>query len=750
MRRRVTVSLLTGVIALLVIIGSLGFVKFVHDSLWAQSVDAILEVTAQGQNALDTFFQKDLDTLDLFVDELREQSPDNKQRVEEKIQLFNQNDDGAVYLIVNLQTGEVHRNDGSQGLVITQDQMEEVKSHAERGVLRPFLDEVPGVNMTGVYELFTFADGTPALARKSRPVQQVADQFSLSFYENSGFSYVVDTDGAIVVRSSHRNSNRTIANIYDLVEHEGNDAELVASFRAALDGERRGVALFTYLDEEYVFCYTPLESTDGWDLVSVVPNNVVMKQTNDVLQSTFFLCAAIVAGLLIILIVFWQTSKEHHKQIEHIAYYDKLTGLYSPAKFELEGNRVLKNLRERASRTHDGIMIGYLNIADFKLINDVDGYQRGDEVLCEVSSLLKTSCEPDGFAGRMTADHFVVLVPYHNEDEAIARIRAVVEQIHTIVAAGKRLVMHVGLCSSSEAPEVQNVNELADRARIAKTEGRHSGQTVCVFNNSMRETMLRRAELERAMEGALERGEFFPLIQPKFSPDGTRVLGGEALVRWKRSDEDIVRPDEFIPLFEQNGFIVKLDEFMFESVCRMLRTRLDAGLPVVPISVNISRLHLHRSSFVSTYVSIKNRYCIPDELAELELTESMVLEDLDNAIAVINELRTAGFRCSIDDFGSGQSSLNALKDLPADVLKLDRAFLLERDHSEKEEVVVRTVIDMARKLHMRTVMEGVETEDQLAFIKTTTCDMIQGFVFSRPISQDEFNHLLDANAEPSL
>lgn len=243
MRRRVTVSLLTGVIALLVIIGSLGFVKFVHDSLWAQSVDAILEVTAQGQNALDTFFQKDLDTLDLFVDELREQSPDNKQRVEEKIQLFNQNDDGAVYLIVNLQTGEVHRNDGSQGLVITQDQMEEVKSHAERGVLRPFLDEVTGVNMTGVYELFTFADGTPALARKSRPVQQVADQFSLSFYENSGFSYVVDTDGAIVVRSSHRNSNRTIANIYDLVEHEGNDAELVASFRAALDGERRGVAL---------------------------------------------------------------------------------------------------------------------------------------------------------------------------------------------------------------------------------------------------------------------------------------------------------------------------------------------------------------------------------------------------------------------------------------------------------------------------------------------------------------------------
>ena len=217
------------------------------------------------------------------------------------------------------------------------------------------------------------------------------------------------------------------------------------------------------------------------------------------------------------------------------------------------------------------------------------------------------------------------------------------------------------------------------------------------------------------------------------------MLGGEALVRWNRPGQGIVNPGDFIPLFEENGFIVKLDEFMFECVCRMLRERLDAGLPVVPISVNV----LHRPSFVPTYVRIKNAYRIPDDLAELELTENMVLEDLDNAVTVIDALRAAGFRSSIDDFGSGQSSLNALKDLPVDVLKLDRTFLLEQARSDKEEVIVRTVIDMARKLDMKTVMEGVETQEQLAFLQSTSCDMIQGFVFSRPIAVGDFLDLVD-------
>lgn len=376
-------------------------------------------------------------------------------------------------------------------------------------------------------------------------------------------------------------------------------------------------------------------------------------------------------------------------------------------------------------------------------MNDIDGYQRGDDILREVSRILREECGADGIACRSSADHFLLMLPYRTSLEIEQRCGHIVERTRRIVAAGKPLSLRIGICCSTDAPDAKTVTELTDRARIAKTQGRLMGAHLCLFNASMRDAMLRRADIERAMEGALAAGEFFPLIQPKFSTDGTRVLGGEALVRWNRPGQGIVNPGDFIPLFEENGFIVKLDEFMFECVCRMLRERLDAGLPVVPISVNVSRVHLHRPSFVPTYVRIKNAYRIPDDLAELELTENMVLEDLDNAVTVIDALRAAGFRSSIDDFGSGQSSLNALKDLPVDVLKLDRTFLLEQARSNKEEVIVRTVIDMARKLDMKTVMEGVETQEQLAFLQSTSCDMIQGFVFSRPIAVGDFLDLVD-------
>ena len=176
---------------------------------------------------------------------------------------------------------------------------------------------------------------------------------------------------------------------------------------------------------------------------------------------------------------------------------------------------------------------------------------------------------------------------------------------------------------------------------------------------------------------------------------GMKALSSGLKEHWLLSLIHILSPGEFVPLFEQNGFIIRLDEFVFERTCRYLRERLDAGEPVVPVSANVSRLHLHRPDFVETYARIKDRYRIPDGMAELEVTESIVLEDLGNARRVIAALQARGFSCSIDDFGSGESSLNALKDLPVDVLKLDRAFLFGHDQSLKEDVVVRTVIDLS-------------------------------------------------------
>ena len=258
----------------------------------------------------------------------------------------------------------------------------------------------------------------------------------------------------------------------------------------------------------------------------------------------------------------------------------------------------------------------------------------------------------------------------------------------------------------------------------------------------MRQTLLQDAEIESSMQEALASGQFIYYIQPKYAADGTRILGGEALVRWQKPDGTMVSPAEFIPLFERNGFIRQLDIHVFTQVCADLRRLLDAGQPVVPISVNVSRQHLYWPEFAPTYIAIKERYRLPDQLIELELTESTLLENTTAAFSTLEHLRQKGFLCSIDDFGSGYSSLNALKDLPADVLKLDREFLSDSAQPAKSEIIIRGIIDMAKRLSLRIVAEGVETPTQLAFLQDTGCDMIQGFIFSKPLPPDNFYHLL--------
>ena len=342
--RKTLISILVTLVSVAVIAGTVLFARFVQDSLWEKSVTDVLEVTEQGQHALDTYFGKDLDTLDLFASELSLQHPDDEARMAEKLALFGAGNDGTVYVCANLVTGAVYRTDNDSAANLTAEQLVLAETAGERGVMEPFLDERTGSNMIGVYERFAFSDGTPGIVRKARPLNDMEARFSLSFYNGSGFSYVVNTEVDVVILSQHRNSNRTFSNIYDIVGYEGNDEADVESFRAALEQNARGVALFSYHGDDYVFCYTPLAGTDGWDVVSIIPNDVVMEQANAIINATLLLCLVIIAGLGIVLAVYWRGSRAHRREIERMAFYDDLTGLYSAAKFALEGDERLAEL----------------------------------------------------------------------------------------------------------------------------------------------------------------------------------------------------------------------------------------------------------------------------------------------------------------------------------------------------------------------------------------------------------------------
>lgn len=278
--------------------GGIYYIAHVQEALWTKAVTDILEVTAQGRHALDTYMEKDAETLHLLAADLSGEDPADGATLLKKVRLFSES--GTSYICVVLDTGTVYTDRQQAGYVLSQEQLDTFLALAESGVRRPFLDGYTGVWTLGNYERFTFADGTVGLVQKTRPLAEVAQRFSLSFYDDTGFSYVVDREGDILIRSLHKNSNRTFQNLFDIVDLQGNESGAVETFRAALGNGKKGVARFQYQEQEYVFCYVPLESVPGWDVISIVPNQVIMEQAGEIIEQSQILLLLVAAGVLVL------------------------------------------------------------------------------------------------------------------------------------------------------------------------------------------------------------------------------------------------------------------------------------------------------------------------------------------------------------------------------------------------------------------------------------------------------------------
>ena len=286
---------------------------------------------------------------------------------------------------------------------------------------------------------------------------------------------------------------------------------------------------------------------------------------------------------------------------------------------------------------------------------------------------------------------------------------------------------------------------IRDKANIARKNAKDiNSYYLCsnaYYNDIEHQKMMKEKDMENMMEKALEEEQFIVYLQPKVSLKTGKVIGSEALVRWDNPINGLIPPNDFIPFFEKNNFIVKLDMYVFEKVCQILRKWIDEGIDVLPISVNLSRNHLQNSDFLKDYKNIQSKYQIPSELIEIELTETVVFENLEILRHIINEIHNCGYKCSMDDFGSGYSSLNVLKEIPVDILKLDKVFF-GKENNQRANDIVESVIRLAKKLGMETIAEGIETIPQVELLRSMECDMIQGYVFSKPVPVDEFEKII--------
>ncbi|MCB6366681.1 EAL domain-containing protein [Intestinibacillus massiliensis] len=419
------------------------------------------------------------------------------------------------------------------------------------------------------------------------------------------------------------------------------------------------------------------------------------------------------------------------------AEYDSLTGY---ANFPCFKETV-------AARLADGLdspyALLYCDLKNFKYINDIYGYETGDHVLQYWADTLAAGCgEGEAFA-RVSADNFVLLLHCDGCDALSARFYAIerrLAEFEELQSQKFRLEMACGVYWIKSPADVRGIDDMIDRANMAqKTVKGLGGSRIAFYSEEMRGRVIREKSMEADMEHALAAHEFVLYLQAQVDiQQGCRVVGAEALVRWQRPGEGLIPPGDFIPLFEQDGFIVDLDRYVFQEACAYLAARRDAGQPLFKIAVNVSRLSLFQEDFVERYTQIRDRYGLPAGLLELECTETVMVENITKIGQVAAQLRETGFLLGMDDFGSGYSSLNVLKDLFVDVLKLDMAFFENGLTAERNRAIVSSIVAMAKILGMRVVAEGVEVPEMVSFLREIGCDMVQGYVFARPVPIGEF------------
>ena len=384
-----------------------------------------------------------------------------------------------------------------------------------------------------------------------------------------------------------------------------------------------------------------------------------------------------------------------------------------------------------------------LDIKKFKLINDSFGYQEGNHALRSIAQSL-LGIFPGALMARTGNDNFAVLL----EDSTGFDIRktawAISEKIRTICSSeGDCFQMMPSIGVYFIPPSVNDVFFCMDRALIARSAVKdHPSKTYAVYDEKFRKKLLNEREIEHDMAAALEQNQFEVYLQPKFDIIQGKVSGSEALIRWNHPEKGQIVPDQFIPVLEKNGFIVQTDLFVFEQICKRIPEWKEQNLPVFPVSFNLSRVHLNQFHFLKLYNDIREKYGVDPALLEFELTESIFMEESAAVFKAIESIKASGYSLSMDDFGSGYSSLALLKELPIDVLKLDRKFFNETTGSDKGRIIVANIIFMAKALDIVVVSEGVETIGQVEFLRGIGCRLAQGYYFAKPMPIPQFEEFV--------
>ena len=557
-------------------------------------------------------------------------------------------------------------------------------------------------------------------------------------FHGEGGTYLINNSGSVLI-DSFGEINQNNVNLFDFLKTKydlSSNHEIEKLAQMAKDIKSRQVNTFDiHFDKNTYFIHYERLNVNDWYVVSIAPDDTIAKELTTFITISLITCLVITFVVISICVYIDFSNQEKNRKLYNIAYIDPVTSLGNQLYFQENGARFLQS--------HDKhCYILSLDINKFKALNSLYPYEFCNNILKCLAEKLATILPPKHITCRISNDVFASLFYYEGSIETL--LDTILQDTSTLNIDGTMVHINLSIGVYQIKSMKTDINKLLVKAYMARAKIKGLYHThYYIFDELLANQLMEEQEIESSMELALKNEEFIVVYQPKTLTSTEKLIGAEALVRWNKNG-NLISPNKFIPLFEKNKFIMKLDLYIFEKVCKDIATWKEKYDYAPIISINVSKEHFVNENFIDTYVDICNKYHIDRKLIDLEITESATIDEKIDILNVLNTIKEKGFTISIDDFGTGYSSLSMLQNMPIDIIKIDKVFVDKADLNSPNNIINYIMI-LANRINVKTIVEGIETKEQAEFVKSLKCDMIQGYYYSKPLHKEEFEDYFNKN-----
>lgn len=554
------------------------------------------------------------------------------------------------------------------------------------------------------------------------------DILNITSFNGEGGSVVIDKSGNLV-SNPNKLYNSDFNIFYSMKEEEPESYKIV---KENISRGENGYLSTKYLGEDYLAYYEPLNIND-WYIISYVPNRCVYQNADIILRGIHIESALVYMTFIVASGIFVVAYNKYQKKISYLIFIDELTKEKNYEYLKLNFNNMKQFERKNKS-------LVVFDIDKFKVINIMYGTDIGDDVLKYIARIFKEVLPNDDLY-KDKGDEFIGILNHDDKEEIVKKLDMLNYRIKKGIERNEVIPIKIsmGICSLDNS---ESLHRVYNNALIAKREIKGKmNQSYKFFDEQNKKSIIDNQKIESEFSEAVKNNEFEVWYQPKYDMRYKKICGAEALIRWRKKDGSLISPAKFIPVFENNGQIIQLDEEVIKKVCKDIREMSCLGYESYPISVNLSRLHLEHHGIVNTIKELLKKYDVDSSKINFEITESALLNNNKKLNSIVDELHKLGFKVEMDDYGTGISALSSLSESNFDTLKLDKSFI-DNIGNEKMDIIIKSTIEMAKALNMKIIAEGIETQDQIEFLVANNCFIGQGYYFSKPIPKSDYLLLL--------